>query len=211
MERLQSLLRQYNLSHKKDLELAPWSNQYIEKTFPKYWEVVYSILQSLDKSSKVLEIGCGLGDITTILCYLGYEHITSFEKDKRICYIAQRRIVEMFGRNEIVQNENYPSNKQYATDILILVNCAYTDMTKTKQEYLDLMRKYYVCAGNPKYCIIEVIDSSYTKKDDEFPEHIRLSGNDVKELFPNCKICSWETYKYPTNRRSKTLYLIERQ
>jgi len=197
--------------HKEDFAIAPWSKQYCEETFPKYWEIVYSILQSLDKSSKVLEIGCGLGDITAILCHLGFKHVVSFEKDNRICRAVQRRITEMFDRNDVIQNENYPNNKQYTSDILILVNCAYADMARTKQEYLDLMREYYVYAGYPKYYLMEVIDSSYTQKDEEFPEHIRLDSNDVKRLFPDCKICSWETYKYPTNRKSKTLYLIERQ
>ena len=197
--------------HKEDLAIAPWSKQYCEKTFPKYWEIVYSILQPLNKSCKVLEIGCGLGDITTILCYLGFEHVVSFEKDKQICSAAQRRIAKMFDRNDVVLNENYPNNKRYTADILILVNCAYADMAETKQEYLDLMQEYYVCAGYPKYFLMEVIDSSYTQKDEELPEHIRLNCNNVKELFPDCKICSWETYKYPTNRKSKTLYLIERQ
>lgn len=210
MERLQSLLRQYNLSHKEDFAIAPWSKQYCEEAFPKYWEIVYSILQSLDKSSKVLEIGCGLGDITAILCHLGFKHIVSFEKDNQICRVAQRRIAEMFDRNDFIQNENYPNNRQYTADILILVNCAYTDMVRTKQEYLDLMREYYVCAGYPKYYLMEVIDSSYTQKDEEFQEYIRLDSNDVKGLFPDYKICSWETYKYPTNKKSKTLYLIER-
>lgn len=143
MEQLQSLLRQYNLSHKEDFVLAPWSKQYVEETFPKYWEILYSILQPFDKSCKILEIGCGLGDITAILCYLGFKHIVSFEKDERISRAAQRRIAEMFNRNDVVLNENYPNNKQYAADILILVNCAYADMANTKQEYFDLMRKYY--------------------------------------------------------------------
>ena len=211
MERLQSLLRQYNLLHKEDFALAPWSMQYIEEIFPRYWEIVYSILQPLSKNNKVLEIGCGLGDITAILCYLGFKDITSFEKDKSICSAAQRRIAEMFGRNDIVHNAYYPGGKQYTTDVLILVNCAYADMAKTKQEYLYLMQEYYTCAGCPKYFLMEVIDSSYTQNDDEFPEHIRLSQDDVKGLFFDCKICSWETYKYPTNRKSKTLYLIEKQ
>lgn len=210
MERLQSLLRQYNLSHKEDLAIAPWNKQYCGKTFPKYWEIVYSILQSLNKSSKVLEIGCGLGDITAILCHLGFKHVVSFEKDSRICSAAQRRIVEMFGRNDVIQNENYPNSRQYMADILILVNCVYADMAKTKQEYLDLMQEYYVCAGCPKFFLMEVIDSSYIQKDEEFPKHIRLNRNDVEGIFHNCKISFWETYKYPTNRKSKTLYLIEK-
>lgn len=58
---------------------------------------------------------------------------------------------------------------------------------------------------------MEVIDSSYIEKNSEFPEYIRLSRQDVEGLFRNCKISSWETYKYPKNSKSKTLYLIERQ
>lgn len=211
MERLQSLLRQYNLSHKVDLMLAPWSKQYCEEEFPKYWEIVYSILQLLDKNSRVLEIGCGLGDITAILCYLGFKHITSLEKDEQISRAAQRRIVDMFGMNGVVRNENYPSNKQYTADILILVNCVYADQLKTKREYMDLIQKYYVCSGSPNHFLMEVIDSSYAEKNSEFPEYIRLSRQDVEGLFRNCKIRSWETYKYPHNSKSKTLYLIERQ
>lgn len=211
MERLQSLLRQYNLSHKEDFSVAPWSEQYCEKTFPKYWELVYSILQPLSKDYRILEIGCGLGDITAILCYLSFEYVTGFEKDARISCIAQRRINDMFGRKNIVLNANYPNDRQYTADVLILVNCAYADLAKTKQEYLDLMREYYVSAGYPKYYLMEVIDSSYTKHNDEFPERIRLSCDDVKKLFPDYEISSWETYKYPTNRKSKTLYLIERK
>lgn len=210
MERLQSLLRQYNQSHKEDLMLAPWSKQYCEEVFPKYWEIVYSILQTFDRNSNVIEIGCGLGDITAILCYLGFKHVTSFEKDELIFHAAQRRISDMFGMNGIVKKELFPNNKMYVADLLILVNCAYADMAKTKQEYLNLMQMYYTCAGCPKHFLMEVIDSSYTQKDNEFPEHIRLSLKDVNDIFPNCEIRFWETYKYPVNRKSKTLYLIER-
>ncbi len=211
MERLQSLLRQYNQSHKEDLMLAPWSKQYCEEKFPKYWEVVYSILQLFDKNCRVLEIGCGLGDITAILCYLGFRQIISLEKDEQISRAAQRRIADMFNRDGVVRNEYYPTDKHYTADILILVNCVYADQAKTKREYLELINDYYVCAGSPIHFLIEVIDSSYTEENSEFPKHVRLNLDDVEGIFPNCKIYSWETYKYPTNSKSKTLYLIERQ
>lgn len=210
MEQLQSLLRQYNISHKEDLSVAPWSKQYCEKVFPKYWELVYFILKPINKDYKVLEIGCGLGDITAILCYLEFENVLAFEKDSKIAHVAQRRIFDMFSRKNVVQNEIYPNSHQYDADILILVNCAYADLAKTKQDYMALMQDYYIKAGSPKYYLMEVIDSSYTKEDMEFPRHIRMSYADVKSLFPNYKICSWETCKYPVNRKSKTLYLIER-
>lgn len=208
MEQLQSLLRRYNLLHKEDFIVAPWSEQYCEKIFPKYWEIVYSVLQSLDKNYRIIEVGCGLGDITAILCYLGFKDIIAFEKNRQIYFVAQRRLNDLFGRKDIILNENYPNGSSFTADVLILVNCAYADLAKTKQEYLELMKEYYVNAGYPKYHLMEVIDSSYTKKDDEFPEYIRLGYDDVKQLFPNSEIHSWETYKYPMNRKSKTLYLI---
>ena len=191
--------------------LAPWSKQYCEEEFPKYWETVYSVLQLLDKNSRVLEIGCGLGDITAILCYLGYRRVTSFEKEKRISRVAQRRIADMFNMNGVVRNEKFPTGKQYTADILILVNCVYADQAKTKREYLDLIQNYYVSAGRPNHFLMEVIDSSYTETNSEFPEYVRLSLSDIEGIFRNCKIRSWETYKYPTNSKSKTLYLIEKQ
>lgn len=210
MERLQVLLRQYNLLHQDDFTLAPWSKQYTEKQFPKYWEIVYSILQSMDRNNKVLEVGCGLGDTTTILCYLGFKSIVSLEQNKHISTVAQRRINDMFGMKNIVIHEKFPNNRHYAADILILVNCAYADTTKTKRDYMNLLKKYYIYSDYPKYFLMEVIDASYTKDDEEFPMHIRLNQNDVKGLFPKCDISSWETYQYPTNRKSKTLYLIKR-
>lgn len=95
-------------------------------------------------------------------------------------------------------------------DILILVNCAYAYHTNDKSEYLDSLRSFYKSAGNPQYFILEVIDDSYTIDDDEFPLHIRLNSDDIRNSYPECSIKSWITYKYPENKKSKTLYLIER-
>ena len=66
------------------------------------------------------------------------------------------------------------------------------------------MKDYYAAAGKPHYFIMEVIDTSYTVEDEEFPEYIRLSPEDVDDMFPGFNIQSWPTYRYPENRRSKT-------
>ena len=210
MEELQSLLRTYRLSHPEDLKLAPWSSQYCEQTFPKYWEIVFSILRDLNKDLRIVEIGCGLGDITAILVYLGFKSITSFEKEKDIAFAAQRTIMDLFQKDRIVVNKEYPDGEICDCDILIVVNCAYDTLASSKEGYLQLLKNYFESAGKPKYFIMEVIDNSYDIEDEEFPSYIRLDKYDVADLFPNHMIKEWETYKYPVNRRSKTLYLIYR-
>ena len=115
---------------------------------------------------------------------------------------------DLFDRKNIIRNDNFPSTEMMQSDLLILVNCAYKDYAQSKQEYKDLMLDYYESAGCPKYFIMEVIDSSYTIPDEEFPLHIRLSRDDVKSIFPNSRIQEWNTYVYPVNSKSKTLYLI---
>lgn len=211
MEELQSLLRTYRLSHLDDLKLAPWSSQYCESVFPKYWKRVFSILRDLNKELRIVEVGCGLGDVTSILVYLGFESVQSFEKEHDIALAAQRTIWNLFQKDGIVYNMEYPDGKTIDCDILIMVNCAYGTLASSKEEYLQLLRNYYKCAGKPKYFIMEVIDTSYDIEDEEFPPYIRLGKSDVADLFPRHKIEKWETYKYPVNRRSKTLYLITRR
>lgn len=110
----------------------------------------------------------------------------------------------------IVNNQDYPGAAFYESDLLLMVNCAYADLADSKDEYMTLMLDYYNHAGKPQYFIMEVIDSSYTQDNAQFPKHIRLSKEDVESMFPGYKISSWETYKYPTNKKSKTLYLIEK-
>lgn len=209
MEKLQSLLIKYNQSHNNDFEVAPWSHQYSELPFPKYWEIVYNIIQPKGKEKSIIEIGCGLGDVTAIFCYLGFKKILSFEKNEEIAKKAKRRMREMFNRDEIIQNSEFPKGGTYSSDILVLVNCAYADLADSKKAYLELMMKYYLAAGKPQYFIMEVIDASYTEENTEFPKYIRMSYEDVVSLFPDSEITSWETYKYPINKKSKTLYLIK--
>lgn len=210
MEQLQSLLRIYNIEHIDDNMLAPWNKQYCDAYFPKYWEIVFSILQTKDRNSCVIEVGSGLGAITSILCYLNYANITSFEKNIDLANRAQQRLKDIFYRENIVLPIEYPGEKIYKSDILILVNCVYAMNTSTKLDYLSKLRVFYECAGNPSSFILEVIDDSYTLFNDEFPMHIRLNQKDIYETFPNSLIKSWATYKYPKNEKSKTLYLIER-
>lgn len=210
MEELEKLLKDYNLVHLDDLKISPWSKQFCRSPFPKYWKILYQIMSRFNPNERVIEIGCGQGDVTTIFCHLGFKQVVSFEKNKSLAINAKRRIFDMFGRTDIVQQKVFPNNEQLYCDILVLVNCAYRDLAESKDEYKQLMRDYYKAAGNPHFFIMEVIDTSYTEKDEEFPEYIRLSKEDVAAMFPGFLLQSWATYTYPLNKKSKTLYLLEK-
>lgn len=209
MEKLQSLLTKYNQEHSEDLEFAPWGKQYCENPFPLYWQVVFNILNSLERKCRIVEIGCGLGDITAIPCYLGFTQIIAFEHNCLCAKSSKQRIANLFNRTDIVIESSFPIEKVQSADILILVNCVYPIDEKYKQKYKELLVSYYKAAGCPQYFIMEVIDSSYTEENEDFPFYLRLNKSDVESMFPQCKIYSWSTYVYPINQKSKTLYLIE--
>lgn len=210
MEKLKSLLIGYNLCHKEDCCDAPWNNQFCDEPFPLYWTLVYEILDKLNRECRVIEIGCGLGAITSILCYQGYKNILSFERNRVLADKASSRMIELFKRDDIVQPSEFPSENKYKCDILISVNCVYAENTETKKEYMHFLYNLYVSAGMPRVFILEVIDDSYSIQDSDFPQHIRLNLNDIRFMFPSQKLTFWSTYIYPTNKKSKTLYLIER-
>ena len=86
---------------------------------------------------------------------------------------------------------------------------AYYDLGK--EEYLRKLQGFYDIAGTPALFILEVIDSSYTIEDENFPCQIRLDSKDIERLFPNADIGSWETYRYPQNKRTKRLYIIRKK
>lgn len=207
MEKLHKMLKEYNITHQEEQQFASWEKQFTQQKFPKYWMLVYEILSHLDNKLRVIEVGCGLGDITAILCYLGYTQLIAFERDNKIYNIAQRKIYELFSKN-VLCNKSFPLEQVIQSDLLIVVNCVYKDCVNSKQEYIELMKKYYRFAGSPKYFILEVIDASYTIKNDEFPEYMRLTKKDIEKMFPYANIKGWQTYIYPQNSKSKTLYLI---
>ena len=126
MEKLHDMLVEYNTHYIPDEYRRSWSNQFCDPKFPCYWEKVFEELQSVDKNKRVLEIGCGQGDVTSILCYLGFKHIKAYEMDGMMSKVAIDKLHTLFGRTEIVECCKYPQEAENA-DVLVLVNCAYAD------------------------------------------------------------------------------------
>lgn len=210
MERLQTLLSEYLTSTKIDFSKNEWVNSFTASPFPVYWNTIFSIAKELPKSMSVLEIGAGFGLVSSIFEYLGFKEYIGYEQDEKICRAGNKLLKALFNKESLIIPErfciqNVPSN------ILVLVNCAYDDGCQNKDDYKTQLVSYYNRANFPEYYLLEVIDSSYVEKNDIFPNHIRLSSNDIEEMFPNCLIRSCQTYKYPINKKSKTLYLIQKK
>lgn len=208
MEQLQEMLRRYNTIHIDDVSGGGWNKMYLQRNFPDYWKRVFIIANMLPRSLRVLEIGSGFGFVTSIFAYLGFNTIVGFERDSHIANSASDRLKSLFNREGIIRSELF-ENQFCPSDLLVLVNCVYSDGLKSKEEYLRQILSYYEQAGSPHYFILEVIDESYKEANDVFPPIVRLGKNDIVNLFPNSKIQSWPTYVYPKNHISKTLYYIE--
>ena len=209
MERLQELLKEHCHYIINEVNDNNWIRQYLDTPFPSYWQYVFNIADKLPREIKVLEIGAGYGLITSIFLYLGFHQIKSYEEVKAVAHLGNGLIDKLFRKKNIILPNKF-NNQTFDADLLIIVNCSYSDGCNTKQEYMERLKKYYIQANKPKYYILEVIDSEYTKPDKNFPEHIRLSAQDIKNMFPCHNIDSWKTYEYPKNKKSKTLYLIQR-
>ena len=161
MEELHELLVNYNSYNIKEKYQRSWSKQFCEPTFPIYWQKVFEILRYENREQRVVEIGCGQGDVTSIFCHLGFKNIKAFERDTDMAEVAKEKIATLFSRNDIIVSAESPQSP-IVSDILVLVNCAYDDGVKTKEEYLRKLQGFYDIAGTPALFILEVIDSSYT-------------------------------------------------
>lgn len=207
MEYLQNMLVEYNstlLQHSS----PSWSTQFLESEFPKYWQTVYSLLDGLNRNLRVVEIGSGQGDITSILCHLNFVHIAAYERDNQLALIANEKIKKLFGAVGVVRPNEFNEQTREDADILILVNCVYADGINSKEDYLSRIYSWYIAANKPRYLILEFVDDSYTEEDSIFPQCVRVNQQDIQGLFPMAQIEVFHTYQYPMNKKSKNLYYI---
>lgn len=140
MEEFEELLKKYNLAHLDDLIISPWSEQYCVTPFPKYWQITYQIMSKIPSNKRVIEIGCGQGDVTTIFCHLGFTSVSSYEKAPLLAVNAKRRINDLFGREDIVALGEYPAICHAECDVLVLVNCVYDELADSKADYKRILR-----------------------------------------------------------------------
>lgn len=205
MEEFYSLLRKYNKSS-KNIKVPDWTNIYLDSNPPVYWTILSQILKDFPKDNTIFEIGVGAGDILALIRSIGFTNVKGIERDKQLAVIANKKIEYFFQTQQTVIHNNYPISIT-KPNILLQVNCVYFEDILSNQDYLEMLNSYYQNA-NPDVFILEVIDSSFTKPSEIYPEYVRLSENDIKNTFKNKNIISHITYQFPQNTSSKRLYVI---
>lgn len=207
MDKLQNMLLAYNRTHRGFG--SGWHRQFTSVPFPIYWRKVYELLKDVDRKSRIVEIGCGFGDVLACCFYLGFESAVGFEREKEIGCLAARKMVDLFGRKNCVVVDDFCARPAIC-DVLILVNCVYADATRTKADYFQMVRNLVMLAGNPRMFIYEAVDGAFKLPHEAFPAHVRLYEEEIRELFPDRHVQGWQTYSTPQNRTDKRLYLLER-
>lgn len=209
MEQFYQLLKQYNANFAKEhSDLPNWFFQYTENVPPLYWKTVSNILKTEDRNQSIIEVGAGYGDITALLYSMRFTNIISFERDEKLIIHIKDKISILFDKSVHTINNSYPFELDFTPDIIIQVNCTYTENIRTKADHINQINHIYQINGYPKVFIFESIDDSYDEDNSTFPHYMRLNRTDITKIFPKCQIESFATYKYPMNKVSKTLYKI---
>lgn len=209
MDKFYKRLSLYNSNlTKKEPSLPEWFLQYTSPKPPLYWRVVGQMLHDEDRSQRIVEVGAGCGDVTALLCWMGFEKVTAIERDPRLVKIVLDKLDSLGESDVVVLNALYPIKLDFKPDIIVQVNCIYSDRCIDKESFLKSVLESYEYNGIPKVFLFEAIDESYIGDNPTFPAFVRIGLKDIKKLFPNCKIYKQTTYLYPTNRVTKVMYKI---
>jgi len=209
MEQFYQLLREFNQNFLfKFPDLPSWYLQFVDPKPPIYWETTYNILKDVNKNKCIIEVGCGYGNITALLYFLGFQKIISFERSEKLAKITNDMIQQLFGKKPEIINQSYPQKLFIKPDILLQVNCVYKENATSKNEYIKQIKQTYHSNGTPDIFITEFIDSSFTECHQDYPNFLRMSESEIFEIFQGCNIKSFLTYEYPRNKTSKRIYVI---
>ena len=208
MEEFYKMLKEYNQNLHKKYNLDKWHKIYTEDKPPLYFSIIYEILKNTNNKNKfIIEIGSGFGDIIALLIYLGFNNIIGFERNKFLAELSDRKIKDLFGFSDnYILNSSYPMKLENKPDIYIQVNNVYVDNIQNKEDYIKRTLDWINYNGKPKTCLIEFIDGDHKTNSKVFPDYVRLSKDDIKEMFNEYSIKYFQTYKYPINTSSKILY-----
>lgn len=210
MEQFYKLLKEYNNSTWDVENRVKWHEMYCADSMPTYLDILLQRLSKLDRNLSIIEVGSGYGDVVAMLIYLGFKNIIGIERDKTACAIANKKLQSLFNTNKAyIKCEEYPVKLNANPDIYIQINNVYVDAISSKKEYLERNKEWVHYNGTPKYVYIEFIDESFKQYSKHYPAFIRLSSEEVEQLFYGNEVNSFKTYEFPVNTSSKCLYEVK--
>ena len=167
-------------------------------------------MSGLDRNLSIIEVGSGYGDVVTMLIYLGFKNIIGIERDETVCALANKKIQSLFNTSKVyIKCKEYPVKLNTNPDIYIQINNVYVDAISSRKEYLERNKKWINYNGTPLYAYVELIDKSFMQYSKHFPDFIRLSNEEVEQLFKGKKVKSFKTYEFPINTSTKRLYEVK--
>ncbi len=210
MEQFYKLLKEYNNSTWDVENRAKWHEMYCADSMPTYLDILLQRLSKLDRNLSIIEVGSGYGDVVAMLIYLGFKNIIGIERDKTACAIANKKLQSLFNtKKAYIKCEEYPVKLNAIPDIYIQINNVYVDAISSKKEYLERNKEWVHYNGIPKYVYVEFIDESFKQYSKHYPAFIRLSSEEVEQLFYGNEVNSFKTYEFPVNTSSKCLYEVK--
>lgn len=208
MEQFYRVLRRYNLQRNRTESEPEWTRIYEADRPPPYWTKVGEALCDWPRRHLCIEIGSGVGDILALLLHLGFQNVLGLERDANLAKAAKSKLEALFGRPDVVLTAEYPIRLASRPNVLLQVNCMYTDGMADKGLLLERLRSWHCFNGVPDLYLLEVVDASFEETHAAFPLHIRFAENEIAEAFRGFRIEACETYSYPRNSTTKRLYAI---
>lgn len=209
MEQFYRVLRGYNLREDRATHEVEWTRIYQADTPPRYWTKVGEAVAHLPRQVSVVEIGSGAGDVLALLLHLGFLNVLGLERDIELATIASCKLESLFGRGDAIVAAEYPIRLCCRPNVLVQVNCMYTDGIADKATLLDRLRRWHCFNGIPDLYLLEVVDASFKEDHAAFPPHIRFEEREIRSTFHGFEIEAYETYSYPRNSCTKRLYAIK--
>lgn len=191
-----------------DPALPEWTSIFRGASPPAYWTALAAALSSVTRDAYVVEVGSGAGDILVLLWSLGFTRITGVERDPDLVRVSRRKLSTLCpgARTPQVVRGTWPYVSVRSPDVLVRVNCVYSEGATSREVYLDALARI----TQAPLIFLEMIDASFTTWHPAFPPEVRVSADDVARVFPNHRASRVPTYVHPQQSSSKSLYCLER-
>jgi hypothetical protein len=201
-------LRDYNRVLIADTPGLPtWLKIHAADEPAPYWSVLASLLAD-HPPTHCVEIGSGAGDIAVLLSHYAKGSVVAVERCPELSSLCRRKLAALGLGKWTVLNDEYPVRTDPPPDLVVMVNCVYTDRIGTKDAYLERLREWRSYNGLPRCFVVECIDPN--PGTDAYPDWVRLTAQDVRNAFPRAVIVSSPTYRPPRNHTAKTLHAVYR-